>query len=66
MYLVLSLDESALLFIVGVLFGVLDNTFSLLFGRQRIEITSPTGAEVDLPTPETPDDRLGVLVILST
>ena len=33
MYLVLSLYESAFLLIVGVLFGVLDNTLGLLLGR---------------------------------
>jgi hypothetical protein len=40
--------------------------FSLLFGWQRLEIASPTGAEVDLPPPKTPDERIGVLVILGT
>ena len=29
--------------------------FFLLFGRQRLEIASPTGAEIDLPTPKTAD-----------
>ena len=40
--------------------------FFLLFWRQRLEIASPTGAEIDLPTPKTADQRLGILVILRT
>ena len=40
--------------------------FLLLLGGKRLEIAAPAGAEINLPTPETTDERLGILVVLST
>ena len=40
--------------------------FFLLLGGKRLEIAAPAGTEINLPTPETTDERLGILVVLST
>ena len=45
---------------------VLPTQFFLLLGRQGFEIATPAGAEIDLPTPKTSDERMWVLVVLST
>ena len=37
----------------------------LLFFGQILEITTPAGAEIYVPTPELADYRLGLLVVIS-
>ena len=40
---------------------ILLSEFLLFLGRQRLEIASPAGAEIDLPTPEASESDLGFL-----
>ena len=39
--------------------------FLLFLCGKRLEIATPTGAEINLPSPEASDEGLGIFVILN-